>query len=59
MTKEDLKHALISLILGIVTMAAMNLVNGLLHIFQQWLTTFASGTVTVTTYLSQTYRNIC
>lgn len=51
MTKQDLKHALISLVLGILTMAAMQLIEGLLHIAQAWLSSVAGGATASTVYL--------
>lgn len=51
MTQQDLKHALISLAVGVLTMALTQLVTGTLHIFTQWLGTLAGGTAASTAYL--------
>lgn len=51
MTKQDLKHAVISLVLGILTMAAMQLVEGLLQIAQDWISTLGGGVTASSVYL--------
>lgn len=51
MTRDDLKHALISLVLGVLTMAAMKLVEGLLDIAQAWLAGLSGGVTTSAVYL--------
>lgn len=53
MTGEDLKHALISLVIGILTMAAMQLVNGIIDILQQWIVAGTAGTVSAVSYMAQ------
>lgn len=52
MSTDELKHALISLLIGILTMAAMQLVNGIIDILQQWMIAGTSGTVASISYLS-------
>ena len=59
MTTDDLKHALISLVLGVLTMAAMQFLNGVIHILQTWLVGATGGTVAAVSYLGQAYKNIC
>lgn len=51
MSKQDLKHAVISLVLGILTMAAMQLIEGLLNIAQAWLSSVAGGVTASSVYL--------
>lgn len=47
----ELKQALISLVIGVVTMACLELVNGFFHILQQWLVEGIGGTVAAGRYL--------
>lgn len=51
MTNADLKHALISLLLGVLTMASMQLLNGLIHILQQWVVAGTGGAMSTVSYL--------
>ena len=51
MTKDDLKHALISLVIGALTIALTQLVTGCLHILQTWLSGLAGGTAGTVSYL--------
>lgn len=51
MTQQDLKHALISLVLGVLITALSSLVLGALHIFADWLAGLAGGATTTTAYL--------
>lgn len=51
MSKQDLKHAIISLVLGVLTIALTDLLNGFLGILKEWLITSAGGAVTTGAYL--------
>jgi hypothetical protein len=56
MTTQDLKHALVSLLLGIAITAATSLIQGLLHLCLQWLNGLSGGATAAVAYLTQTYR---
>lgn len=56
MTKAQLKSALISLALGILTMVITSLLEGLLKILKEWVATGAGGLVATSTYLIKHYR---
>ena len=51
MSKQDLKHALISLAIGVLTMCLTQFVTGALHIVTEWLTGLAGGATTTVSYL--------
>jgi len=51
MTRQDFKHALISLVLGVLTMAIIQLLEGLIDIAQTWIATPAGGVMTSSVYL--------
>ena len=57
MTNDDLKHALISLVLGVAITAATSIVNGLAHLCLQWLSGVAGATTATVSYLTQTYKS--
>lgn len=56
MTKQELKNALISLVIGILTMALMQFVNGIIQILQSWVVDVTGGTVGAVTYLIKSFR---
>ena len=56
MTKDDLKHALISLVLGILITALTSLLTGLMGILQHWIADLAGGATATISYLQQTYK---
>lgn len=56
MTKDDLKHAIISLCIGVLTTAGISIINGLAHLALQWLSGIAGGTAATTSYLIQKYN---
>ncbi|MEK7179968.1 MAG: hypothetical protein AAB706_00675 [Patescibacteria group bacterium] len=51
MTKDDLKHAIISLVMGVLITAVSSIVMGVANIFIDWLSGAIGGTVTTITYL--------
>lgn len=51
MSKEEVKHAVISLILGVITMTVTSLVLGFLDIFKSWIGELAGGATTTLAYL--------
>lgn len=51
MNKQDIKHAIISLVLGVLTIALTDLINGFIGILKDWLIASGGGAVTATTYL--------
>ena len=51
MTKQDLKHALISLILGVLTMAIVQLLEGLADLAKSWIATPTGGVTASAVYL--------
>lgn len=51
MTTQDYKHALISLVVGVLTLALTQLVTGALHIFTEWLAGLAGGGAASVSYL--------
>ena len=51
MTKDDLKHALISLAIGVLTMALTQFVTGIEHILATWLSGLAGGSAASVSYL--------
>lgn len=57
MTKQDLKHALISLAIGVTVTALTSLVQGALHIVTEWLTPAAGGAAGGLAYLGK-HHNI-
>ena len=52
MNDTDLRHTIISLLVGVATIAITSIVQGLLHIFLQWVTAFAGGTAASVSYLN-------
>lgn len=56
MTKEQLKSALISLLLGILTMVITSFLEGLLKIVKEWMVIGTSGTVASITYIARHFR---
>lgn len=56
MSKDDLKHALISLVLGVLITAGTSVITGALHILQVWLAGAAGGTGASISYLH--YKNM-
>lgn len=52
MTKEELKHAVVSLVLGVLSMAISSFVLGGLDIFKHWMSELIGGGVTTIKYLS-------
>jgi hypothetical protein len=56
MTKEQLKSALISLVLGVITIALSSLLEGLIKILKEWMIQSAGGGVASITYLYRNFR---
>lgn len=54
MSKHELKQALISLVIGVLTMASLDLVNGFFNILQGWFIEGTAGTVAAGRYLIKT-----
>lgn len=53
MNQEQLKQAIISVLIGAVTIMLVNLLQGLLHILNEWIANGAGGTVAAASYLIQ------
>lgn len=51
MSKEEVKHAVISLVLGVITMTVSSLVLGFLDIFKHWISEIVGATTTTVVYL--------
>ena len=51
MSKEDIKHAIISLIMGVLVTAISSVVMGMANIFLGWLSGALGGTITTVSYL--------
>jgi len=51
MKRQDLKHAIISLVIGVVITALSSLVEGALHLTTHWLSGIAGGTGGTVSYL--------
>ena len=56
MTKAQLKSALISLVLGVITIAVSSLLEGLIKILKEWMVAGAGGSVASATYLIRHFR---
>ncbi|MCR4323010.1 MAG: hypothetical protein NUV61_02895 [Candidatus Azambacteria bacterium] len=56
MTKEQLKNAVISVLLGALTIFLASLLQGLLNIVNDLLVQGIGGAVTTGSYLIKTYR---
>lgn len=56
MTKAQLKSALISLVLGVITIAVSSLLEGLIKILKEWMVAGAGASVASATYLVRHFR---
>jgi len=56
MTKADFKHAMVSILVGAATAAAMALIQGLLAFMQAHAVDMISGAATTVTYLARARR---
>ena len=56
MTKEQIKQALISILIGALTIFLLNLLEGLFGLAKTWLTDGAGGAVATGRYLLKTWH---
>ena len=55
MTKQQLKQAIISVVIGAITIALVDLLEGLLGIAQSWLAEGTGGAVAGTRYFVKSF----
>lgn len=56
MTKEQIKQALISIVIGALTIALVDLLQGLLDFLKTWMIQGTGGVVASATYLARNFR---
>ncbi len=56
MTKEQLKQALISILIGALTIFLVNLLEGLLGFLKDWMASGAGGVVATARYFIKNFR---
>lgn len=56
MTSKQIKQALISIVVGALTVFAVNLLEGLLHFINEWIANGAGATVASASYFVKNIR---
>ena len=56
MTTKQIKSALISILIGAITIFLTQILQGLLDFLKEWMTLGAGGVVATTVHLKQTFK---